>query len=89
MTHEGVVYPTHAEATEVFASYFNSVFSPPVPDDDSVGRHLRPTVNLSHLEFSREDVYRGLLKLKTNRGSGPDGIPKLFLVRCATTLAHR
>ena len=42
----------------------------------------------SVLEISREDLLEALTQIDANNGSGPDGIPPLFLKECAKRLVE-
>ncbi|XP_045453897.1 uncharacterized protein LOC123663253 [Melitaea cinxia] len=43
--------------------------------------------NMSSLQFTVEQVEKGLGSLKPSGGAGPDKVPPVFLIRCASVLA--
>jgi hypothetical protein len=46
-----------------------------------------PCLDLPSFHFSVEEVESALLDLETNKGAGPDGIPPIILINCATAFA--
>ena len=76
---KGRMSSNYSEASELFADYFSSVYEPPttVPDDFPISDST--PVNLNNLYLSSNVILNGLSKLKSDCGSGPDGVPNHFL----------
>ncbi|XP_052751505.1 uncharacterized protein LOC128200839 [Galleria mellonella] len=81
---------------DLFASYFSSVFSS-YDSSTHINNSFNPTNNseslctfpqsiLSTLTFTERDVMNVIRKINSNKGCGPDGIPPLFIKKCALNL---
>lgn len=75
---------THQEASEIFANYFESVYTDshfdPPPVQDFYG------IRVSSLSISYDEVFYHLTQLNDDCSSGPDGIPPIVLKNCAFSL---
>ena len=78
---------TIKDKCDLFADFFQSVYKqyPPVPPEDHASTENLFEVN--DLTPTEDEVLSALLKLKTNKGGGPDGISNTFLKMTATALA--
>ena len=61
-------------------SHFSHLFTP-------IPNHPIPSPCYGTVNFSQSDVEEALLGIKETTSSGPDGLPALFLKRCAKSLA--
>lgn len=73
---------------ELFSNYFSSVFeaNSNFPSVNSVIVTNRSNRFLSNLTISRDDIAKKIIKLDPNKGSGPDGLPPIFIIKCAKAL---
>ena len=82
---------TEADACEMFATFFSSVFaSDPVPTrsvESAIQNVPNNCVDLDVFEITPEMVITAAKKLKTSYSAGPDGIPAVIFRRCAELLA--
>lgn len=81
---------TGAEITNIFASYFKSIYT----DDNgrfpyqTADLHIECEANLSELNICFDEVFKQLGSLDIKKGAGPDGIPNIFLKGCAAGLCE-
>lgn len=54
----------------------------------SISTLLPPCATMPDLGFSREGIFDLLLKIKTKKASGPDGLPNAFLYRYAEVISE-
>ncbi|CAB0006769.1 unnamed protein product, partial [Nesidiocoris tenuis] len=80
MTFEGRSSRTMDGIAELFATYFSSVYDPPVLNDPSYPESN--LISLSSLSVSLQQVQRELASLDPSKGMGPDGVPPLLLKHC-------
>uniref|UniRef100_A0A2A4JB85 Reverse transcriptase domain-containing protein n=1 Tax=Heliothis virescens TaxID=7102 RepID=A0A2A4JB85_HELVI len=77
------------EICNMFGEMFASTFS--VPDDTYPSLASSPraltSAALCNLQFDSEEIYRELAGLDETKGAGSDGIPPIFIKRCAKALA--
>lgn len=72
----------------IFASQFSSVFcgsTDPCLLNDTVHPML-PQNTLSKIAFTEREVLKAINKIDAAKGAGPDGIPPLFIKKCARHL---
>ena len=80
---------SNSEAANLFALFFESVFSKASP----VQRHNRfdqvPSydINLPIIQFSSDEVEIAINGLDLKKGPGTDGIPPMFLKNCSSEIA--
>ena len=79
-------YSNYSDSVNGFATYFRTVFSPTIQQNINHIHNIDPVCNLNSVEISRKDITDGLSNLKVDRSAGPDGIPNIFLVNCASSL---
>lgn len=82
----------HVYICNLFSSHFLSVYSasPPFGNTPQCSRAVENlnSLVLSSIELSEKEIYQSLIQLDSNKGAGPDGIPPLFLKKCAKYLAE-
>lgn len=87
MTYEGSQATTDAEKADLFANYFQTVYSSHGSDNDSENFiNTRQEANFFKLTVTSDTVYSVLSTLNTNKGSGHGAISALFLRECADEL---
>ena len=76
------------QKADAFADYFSSIFSNARPAEPlpSIENDLRFEYNLYFLPNFR--VFESLNALPPHNNTSPDGIPNIFLKKCAVSLAH-
>lgn len=76
------------EICDLFASHFSSVF---VKDDinnyPTVKPVPKPKNYIGNTYFSEQEIKKRLKRLDTTKSAGPDGIPPIFIHRCANSLS--
>lgn len=74
------------ESANLFAERFASVYSDEVivPPEPNLERTLISSI--SNIELEEQKVFNKLKKLKRSSSSGPDGVPPILLLECATEL---
>lgn len=76
------------ETCDLFASFFESVYTVHSTDDRSLPCFgLSSVLDIGSINLIIDDVLFGLNALDANKGSGPDHIPPLFLKNCSDELA--
>lgn len=85
MYMNGLSASTGPEIANLFARQFSSVYSHD-SGDVTEGHTLVYNV-LSKIQFTEREVLNKLKKLDTLKGSGPDSIPPIFVLRCCHLLA--
>lgn len=85
----GVTANSDAEAAGLFAKFFQSVYSADAPTAQTGCFEKVPTcdINIPELSFSVENVRKALEDVDEPKGAGVDGLPPLFLKKCASSLA--
>jgi hypothetical protein len=79
-----------AEACKLFADYFSSAFDNDkctLNIDYDLSNELNVNSSLSSISFSVVKVESALKKLNWRKGAGSDGIPAIFVLKCAEVLA--
>lgn len=78
------------EICNLFASHFASVYSQNTHRAALSDLSVNGANNgfLGSISFTRDQVLRVLKRLDLNKGAGDDGIPSIFVVRCADVLAY-
>ena len=77
-----------AKISEFFADYYESVYEDPFDYDERNFQHLmRDCVDIQKFNISFDDLVTQLKALDPNKGSGPDGIPPVFLRNTGPTIA--
>ena len=73
-----------SDICNLFAKYFGQAFQP----YDQVYYKSHNLNNYSNQNFviTEEEIFTAMSNLDENKGGGPDGIPSLFVKRCAETL---
>jgi len=61
------------DISDLFASFFKSVYGPPKPPHLSGNSHPSDLANLNYINIYLADVFDGLYSLKPKLSSGPDG----------------
>ena len=86
---EGNTAANGVDISNLFGSYFSSVFEPEnhVFDHFSVPQPLHGE-SLQKIVLDNEEVASGLLGLDPAKGGGPDKLPALFFKRTAATIAR-
>ena len=74
------------ETCELFANYFESVFTTPSKDYGRGYDHLTELLDLGNLVIEEDEVLCKLKSLDNSTSSGPDGLPNIFLKNCASSL---
>ncbi|XP_057324830.1 uncharacterized protein LOC130667334 [Microplitis mediator] len=96
MTWDNVCSSNGNEVSNLFASFFKSIYKTPPglspdptadPEEDRE-RADAPDAHLTEFEVRFDDVYRQLCLLNVNKDAGPDGLPNLFLRKCAIGLCE-
>jgi hypothetical protein len=87
--HIGSISASGDQVSDLFASYFSSVYVKPRVISDSQ-LNLKTTEQFSFLPSSititPDEVFTALESFATTRGSRPDGISAIFLYRCKNNL---
>ena len=93
MSWKNITVSNGNEVSSLFASFFENIYKTPSENIDlgaDSGEILKsnqiPDVHIVEIEVRFDDVYRQLLSVKVNKGAGPDGIPNIFLQKCAMSL---
>lgn len=88
--YAGSTAVTNSDAAELFAEFFESVFTKvsPVPRADRFQDVPSYDISIPELQFSVEDVLIALKELDVNKGPGADNLPPLLLKKCASTLVY-
>jgi len=74
--------------TEMFAKYYESVYSPPFQYDANHFKHIQEDIiSITDLQIEANDLKKEMKLLNVNKGAGPDGIPPLFLRNTADSLS--
>lgn len=87
MTLNGKLASDGASICNLFAEHFSSVYS----KNSLPGNDFLQTVSsnsLCSVHFTRYEVYKKLKRLDLRKGPGPDNIPAILLVKCASSLSH-
>ena len=71
---------TGQDIVNLFADYFESVYTPESTTTNSINDSVSSNINIGQMGITQQEVYTAVVKLKTNTGPGPDGIPPSFLV---------
>lgn len=89
VNHDGVSACTNSEAADLFATFFESVYSKASPVQRSNCFAHVPVwdIALPVLQFSINEVLEALEDLDTEKGAGTDGLPPIFFKNCSVTLA--
>jgi len=81
-----------AKATAI-NDYLSSVYTvdngtiPPPPPQPTTSTPDSPRPDLTHVQFTSQNVYNYIRKLNSKSSGGPDHIPPVFLKKCASVLA--
>ncbi|CAH2209126.1 jg22867, partial [Pararge aegeria aegeria] len=88
LTLGNTVYTDEESACYGFSEYFESVFAKPASSYDAMS-HSNSSYkeSICKITIDENTVLKLLKTLKTNKGAGSDGIPPIFLTKCATNLA--
>lgn len=79
---------TGSAIANLFAENFSKVYSSDTVLDSAQSLSGKTScTGLSSLAFTELEVLKKIKQLDIYKGSGPDGIPPLFIKRCATVLA--
>ena len=89
VNYDGLQSTSNADAANLFATFFESVFTrvSPVPRRDCFAHIPSYDIALPVVQFSSIDVLKALNELDTGKVSSPDGIPPLLLKKCSRSLA--
>lgn len=85
LTYRGVLGSVEAEIADLFADFFQSTYVKGVSTSNYPYNIPRFDL-LCDFSFSFNEVYVGLLSLKSNCSPGPDGVPSIVLKHCAEAL---
>lgn len=91
MNFESVVSCNPSESCSLFKSYFSSVYT----SDDSesndnsfaLDAHIQNHIPIGSIRIYTDEVLYSMLHLNKNKGVGPDDIPPVVLIQCASSLA--
>lgn len=89
MKWNGTTANNGEEVSNLFASFFKSIYqtnTSSLPVDQL--KHTKQDTYLSEIHVEYEYVHKQLRKLDTKKGAGHDGIPNLFLKKCALGLTE-
>lgn len=88
VTYNGIEAHNTSEAADLFAEFFESVFSKVSPVQRSnIFAHLQEhDFSFPDLQFSPDEVLEALRDLDIKKGPGTDGIPPLVIRNCAAAL---
>ena len=81
---------SHAEAANLFADFFGSVYTPrvgAVPAQNPSSSSYND-VSIHSVSISFGQIFSKLYSLDTSKGRGFDGVPPLFLKQCRFILAR-
>jgi ribonucleases P/MRP protein subunit RPP40 len=86
MKFEGVTETDPTKISNLFANFFRSVY---VNDNSQIQTEIEPVINdtLSSIHIDQLTVLKHLTNIQTDKGSGPDKIPPIFVKQTATALA--
>ncbi|CAK1593267.1 unnamed protein product [Parnassius mnemosyne] len=88
MTYSGITYNSEQDICNLFAQYFHSNYLQPTkPEDISRCTSSFASNDISTININYFEVERLLKSLDLKKSAGPDGIPALFLTKCAGTLS--
>ena len=90
ITYNGVTAKTAKERSNIFNTYFSSVFRPPstcLTSDICDLPQPSETNELSNITLDVEEVAQSLSYLDISKSCGPDGIPPLLLQECSFQIA--
>lgn len=81
---------TGSEICNIFANHFSSTFSSDleVSPNVSIPQNFISDAILNNIKKNEATVLKALKQLDPGKGSGPDGLPPLFLKRCAEALTY-
>ena len=87
--YEGTSSDTRSEAANLFATFFESVFSKasPVQRQNCFEHIALHNIHLPCTQFAPDEVQKVLEDLDPAKGAGTDNIPPVLLKNCATSLA--
>ena len=72
--------------SDLFADKFQSVYGSPHVSNNLFD-HILPCLNIDQLYLTNEEILLALKQLDITKGSGPDGVPPLFLRNCSESIA--
>lgn len=84
---DGTVVDSGREISELFSSYFSSVFDKQTLSASTTYVKDFSNFTLNSVNVSLNDVLQCLKSLDINKGPGPDAIPPIFVSKCADSLA--
>ncbi|XP_065072756.1 uncharacterized protein LOC135697096 [Ochlerotatus camptorhynchus] len=86
---DGTTSRSSSEAANLFATFFESVFSKasPVQRQNCFEKIPSYNINLPCIQFSPDEVQKVLDELDSKKGPGTDSLPPVFLKNWAATLA--
>lgn len=88
VSYDETLASSNEEAANLFAEFFESVFSKssPVPRQDCFAHVPSHNINFPIMQFTADEVLNVIYTLDCKKGPGTDGIPPLLLRKCAAEL---
>lgn len=90
MTYSNQVSTDGKEICNMFGEYFSSVFSKPLIGNFNQQRgdvRCSDVCSFTITSLTQKEIFRYLKRLDVTKGACPDGIPPVFIVNCASSLA--
>lgn len=88
LTFDGALNSNEQNAADMFASYFKSVYSCEVINDD-ISDLMVPFFDLpNNIYFTVDDVFQGLSTLRGIKTVGPDGLSGTFIYQLRSIIAY-
>lgn len=78
-----------SECCDLFSTHFSNAY---LCDDSSISdsifdKNIPEHLPIGNIRITSDEVLYALLHLNKNKGKGPDGIPAIFYINCAQSLA--
>lgn len=87
MASDSNVATNGSEICDLFATQYASVYNQGTIKTLNDPSESVSSIYLTSITFSKDQILKVLKRLNVNKGAGADGIPAVFVVRCANALA--
>lgn len=86
ISYNNVSASNDGDVADLFATFFQSVFTTPQLLPFPQPTEPFNTIDLSSLSISESEVFNSMCALKLSSSPGPDGLPNIFLITCLYSL---